>query len=67
MTTEYVVWIQIEECETDEDDYDTIETVGEPRQAGRFRTERLAREHVEYFLDQAVAGFPPSSLVQKNK
>ena len=52
MTTEYIVWIQIEECEMDEDDYDTIATVGEPRQAGRFKTERLAHEHVEHLLDR---------------
>ena len=50
MTTEYVVWIHIEECEGEEDDYDRIESVGEPRQAGRFRTERLAYEHVEDLL-----------------
>jgi len=53
MTTEYVVWIQVEECEWDGDDYDTITTVGEPRQAGRFETERLACEHVEELLDRS--------------
>jgi len=55
MTTEYIVWIQIEECEMDEDDCDTIAAIGEPRQAGHFKTEGLAREHVEYLLDCAVA------------
>ena len=53
MTIEYIVWIQIEECEMDGDDYDTIATVDEPRQAGRFMTEQLAYKHVEYLLDQA--------------
>ena len=53
MATEYIVWIAIEQCEADGDDYDRIENVGEPRQAGRFRTERQARRHVEYLLEHA--------------
>ena len=57
MRTEYVVWISIEQCETDcaGDDYDRIETVGEPRQAGCFRSERQASVCVEYLLEQAEA------------
>ena len=55
MTTEYVVRIQIEECEVDGDDYYPITTVGESRQAGRFSSEKLAYDHVEYLLDQADA------------
>jgi hypothetical protein len=55
MATEYIVWIHIEQCEVNGDDYDQIETIGEPRQAGRFRTERLAYDHVEYLLEQAHA------------
>ena len=55
MRTEYVVWIHIEQCEADGDDYDRIETIGEPRQAGCFRSERRASERVEYLLEQAHA------------
>jgi len=55
MTTEYIVWISIEQCEMNGDDCDQIEAVGEPRQAGRFSTERLASRHVEYLLEQAHA------------
>ena len=58
MTTEYIVWIQIEECELDGEDYDRIVTVGEPRQAGRFETERLACEYVEDLLGRADAATP---------
>ena len=56
MATEYIVWIQIEQCKVDANDCDCIESVGEPRQAGRFRTERMAFEHVEHLLEQAHAG-----------
>ena len=55
MATEYIVWIHIEQCEVDGDDYDRIESLGEPRQAGCFRTERLAFEHVDYLLEHAHA------------
>jgi len=55
MATEYIVWILIEQCEVDGDNCDCIESVGEPRQAGRFRTERLAFEHVDYLIEQAHA------------
>ena len=34
MATEYIVWIAIEQCETDGDDFDPIESVGEPRPSG---------------------------------
>ena len=62
MTTEYIVWIQIEECEMDGDDCDTITNMGEPRQAGHFKTELLAYEHVQSLLDQtASASRPPAT------
>ena len=56
MATKYVVWIQIEQCEVDGDDCDTIESVGEPRQAGCFQTEQNASELVDYLLEQAETG-----------
>ena len=65
MTIKYIVWIQIEECEMDGDHYDTIATVGEPRQVGRFRTEQLAYEQVEYLLDQTNAPHLPEKT-EKN-
>lgn len=55
MSTEYVVWIFIEECEVDGEDCDGIAEVGEPRQAGRFQSERSAYEHVERLLEHARA------------
>jgi len=55
MATEYIVWICIEQCEVDGDDFDRIESVSEPRQAGRFKTECSASEHVDYLLQQAHA------------
>ena len=50
MTTRYVVWISIEKCEVEDGDYDAIESVGEPRQAGSFRSEQAAYKHVESLL-----------------
>jgi len=55
MTKEYVVWISVEECEVNGDEYDVVESVGEPRQAGCFETERLAFEQVERLLTHARA------------
>lgn len=55
MTTQYIVWVSIEKCEGDQDDYDRIETVGEPRQAGCFRTEQSAYRHVECLLRRTRA------------
>ena len=56
MKTQYVVWICIEKCKTDGDYYDQIESIGEPRQAGCFRSERLAYKHVECLLEQGETG-----------
>jgi hypothetical protein len=47
MATRYVVWISIEKCEVEDGDYGAIENVGEPRQAGSFRSEQAAYKHVE--------------------
>jgi len=55
MGTEYVVWISVEECEVDGDEYDVVESVGEPRRAGSFETARLAFEQVERLLTHAHA------------
>jgi len=55
MTTQYIVWISIEKCEVDGDDCYGIETVGEPRQAGCYRTEQSAYRHIESLLKQADA------------
>ena len=55
MRKEYVLWISVEECEVDGDDYGCIESVGEPRQAGCFETERMAFEQVERLLTHARA------------
>jgi hypothetical protein len=50
---EYVVtWV----IELDGDEYDVLTTVGEPREAGRFKTSELSHEHVEYLLGQAKVG-----------
>ncbi len=55
MTTQYILWISIEKCEVDGDDCYKIETVGEPRQAGCYRTEQSAYRHLESLLKQAHA------------
>ncbi len=54
MKKRYIVWLQIEECEVDGEDYSTIAAMGESRQAGCFGTECSACEQMDYLLDQAA-------------
>ncbi len=54
MKRRYIVWIRVEECEVEGEDYSTIAAVGEARQAGCFGTERSACEHVDYLLEQTA-------------
>ena len=59
MTTRYVIWISIEKCEVEDGDYGAIESIGEPRQAGSFRSEPAAYKRVECLLKRPCKSYKP--------
>ena len=67
MTTRYVVWISIEKCEVEDGDYDAIESVGEPRQAGCFRSEEAAYKHVERLLKRPRASREAQKISRRSE